>query len=284
MIQKLVLGTANFGGNYGVSRKLRLLPEEVDEILNWSSGKITELDTSEDYKGSHEAISKHAKNFRITTKIDLNQIVSKRDLAQKIVKIGKEIGLKELDRVLLRPHKTNQNFTVDAIKELEKCRLMGSIASLGLTLYETNELDYFAGVLDFPVTFQVPLNLLNRNFEEQIVSNPIRYQGFNFYVRSIFLQGLLLMNPREIPLHLSEAVEPITRINNKLAKLGLSTLEATFAFIKNQNWITGILIGVTSLAELKMNLKVFAEKKDFDLCHLQDLAKPPERILDPRQW
>lgn len=283
-MQKLVLGTANFGDNYGISNKLRLSTQEVDEMLNWASGKIEELDTSEDYKGSHKAISKHAKNFKVTTKINLNQLGSIKDLAPKVINICKEVGIEKINRVLLRPHTADPNFTLDAIKELEKLRLIGSIASLGLTIYETKEMDYFMGVVDFPITFQVPLNLLNRSFQEQISSNPIRYQGFNFYVRSVFLQGLLLMNPEEIPLHLKEASEPIRCLNDKLTKLRLSTLEATFAFIKDQNWATGTLVGVASLDELKTNFYAFEEKKEIDWSFLQDLPYPPARILDPRRW
>ena len=283
-MQKLVLGTANFGDNYGISKKLKLSNQEVDEILNWSSGKIEELDTSEDYKGSHRAISKHATNFKVTTKINLNQLRTIEDLAPKVINICEEIGTERLERVLLRPHAADPKFTLSAIKVLEKLRLIGSIASLGLTIYETKEMDYFIGVFDFPITFQVPLNLLNRSFQEQITSNPIRYQEFNFYIRSVFLQGLLLMDPEEIPSHLIEASEPIRCLNNKLATLGLSTLEATFAFIKNQNWATGILIGVTSLDELKTNLHALEEKKEIDWSFLEDLPHPPARILDPRRW
>ena len=283
-MQKLVLGTANFGDNYGISHKLRLSTQEVDEILNWASGKIEELDTSEDYKVSHKAISKHAKNFKITTKINLNQLGSIKDLTLKVINICEEIGIEKVERVLLRPHEADPSFTLEAIKELEKLRLIGSIASLGLAIYETKEMDYFIGVLDFPITFQVPLNLWNRSFQEKITSNSIRYQKYNFYIRSVFLQGLLLMNPEEIPLHLTEASEPIRCLNDKLTKIGLTTLEATFAYIRNQNWTTGTLVGVTSLDELKTNLHAFKEKREIDWSFLQDLPYPPARILDPRRW
>jgi uncharacterized protein len=283
-MQKLVLGTANFGDNYGISNKLRLSTQEVDEILDWASGKIEELDTAEDYKGSHKAISKHAKNFKITTKINLNQLGSIKDLTLKVINICEEIGIEKVERVLLRPHEADPSFTLEAIKELEKLRLIGSIASLGLAIYETKEMDYFMGVLDFPITFQVPLNLLNRSFQEQITSNPIRYQEFNFYVRSVFLQGLILMNPEDVPHHLTEAIESIRCLSDKLTKLGLSTLEATFAFVRNQIWATGAVVGVTNLNELKTNFHAFEENNEIDWSFLQDLPYPPARILDPRRW
>ena len=283
-MQKLLLGTANFGDNYGISNKLRLSTQEVDEILDWASGKIEELDTAEDYKGSHKAISKHAKNFKITTKINLNQLGSIKYLTLKVINICEEIGIEKVERLLLRPHEADPSFTLEAIKELEKLRLIGSIASLGLAIYETKEMDYFMGVLDFPITFQVPLNLLNRSFQEQITSNPIRYQEFNFYVRSVFLQGLILMNPEDVPHHLTEAIESIRCLSYKLTKLGLSTLEATFAFVRNQIWATGAVVGVTNLNELKTNFHAFEENNEIDWSFLQDLPYPPARILDPRRW
>ena len=202
----------------------------------------------------------------------------------KVINICEEIGIEKVERVLLRPHEADQSFTLEAIKELEKLRLIGSIASLGLAIYETKEMDYFMGVLDFPITFQVPLNLLNRSFQEQITSNPIRYQEFNFYVRSVFLQGLILMNPEDVPHHLTEAIESIRCLSDKLTKLGLSTLEATFAFVRNQIWATGAVVGVTNLNELKTNFHAFEENNEIDWSFLQDLPYPPARILDPRRW
>ena len=92
------------------------------------------------------------------------------------------------------------------------------------------------------------------------------------------------MNPEDIPHHLTEASETIRSLNDKLTKLGSSTLEATFAFIRNQNWVTGTVVGVTSLNELKTNLHAFEDKEEIDWSFLQDLPYPPARILDPRRW
>jgi len=92
------------------------------------------------------------------------------------------------------------------------------------------------------------------------------------------------MDPEDIPHHLTEASETIRSLNDKLTKLGSSTLEATFAFIGNQNWVTGTVVGVTSLNELKINLHAFEEKEEIDWSFLQDLPYPPARVLDPRRW
>jgi aryl-alcohol dehydrogenase-like predicted oxidoreductase len=282
--QKLVLGTANFGDKYGISNRNKLSLQEIERILSWSAGRISELDSSEDYKGSHSVIAKHSKRFKITTKIKLDQIIDVRDLAAKVSKIKNELGKNKIDRLLLRPHSTNPTFTLDALRELEKLRSKGEVDEIGLTIYETREFLYFANSVDFPLTFQVPINLLNRSFSELISSNANRFQSFTFYARSIFLQGLLLFDIREIPDHLNEAVEPITLLNKELQGLDMSILEATFAFIRDQEWIKGIVIGVTNVDELKENFEVFNQSISLNWDFLKRMPNAPERVLDPRLW
>lgn len=282
--QKLVLGTANFGESYGIGKKSKLTPNEVDEILTWADGKVTELDTSLDYKDAHHLISRYSSKFKVTSKINLNLLSSPKEITTHIKRIEEELCKAKVEKILLRPHSTNSRFTLDSIDELEKLRTTGSIAELGLSIYETSELEYFVNSLQNPITFQVPLNLLNRTFYEYLHSRRTRYREFKFYVRSIFLQGLLLLNPEEVPESLKEANISIGLLKRELARIGISTVEATFAFIRQQNWVDGVILGVRSLEELKRNYEVFEARKYVDLNFLKNIPTVPMRILDPRRW
>lgn len=284
MTQKLILGTANFGDKYGISKRNKISSQEIDRILCWSAGKIPELDSSEDYKGSHRVISRHSKLFKVTTKIRLDQIVDVYELAPKVSKLKNDIGKDKIDRLLLRPHPTNPTFTLHALKELEKLRNIGEIDDIGLSIYETNELLYFSNSVNSPISFQIPINLLNRSFTALISSNANRFQNFTFYARSIFLQGLLLFDIQQIPDHLREAVEPIYLLNQELQRLGVSILEATFAFIRDQEWIKGVVVGVTDLSELVENYQVFNQSISLNWDFLNELQNAPIKVLDPRLW
>ena len=283
-MQTLVLGTANFGENYGIANKFGLSDEEVEEILNWSIGKISELDTSLDYKGSHQVISKHSSKFKISSKINLDQVTSPKDIPNNVNRIIDELCTNSVERILLRPHSTDPQFTIDSLSEIQKLRSLGFIAETGLSIYETNELDFFVDSIESPIVFQVPLNLFNRDFQEKIDSNKKRYENFKFYVRSIFLQGLLLLNPTDIPKHLEEAIRPISALNQELSRLGNSIIEATFAYIRQQEWVNGVIIGVNSLKNLMCNCEYFKQSNKVDLTFLQNIPVVPSRILDPRKW
>lgn len=284
MTQELVLGTANFGDKYGISKRNKISSQETDRILRWSAGKISELDSSEDYKGSHSAISRHSKLFKVTTKIGLDQVADVHDLAPKVTKLKGDLGKDRIDRLLLRPHSTKPTFTLDSLKELEKLRNIGEVDDIGLSIYETKELLYFANSIDFPISFQIPINLLNRSFPALISSNASHFQNFTFYARSVFLQGLLLLDVREIPDHLREAEGSISLLNEELRRIGVSILEATFAFIRGQEWIKGVVVGVTNLSELKENYQIFNQPLSLNWDFLNRMPNAPERVLDPRLW
>lgn len=283
-MQNLVLGTANFGERYGIASTHALTTREVDQILTWSSGKILELDTSEDYKGSHSAIARHSVNFKITTKIDINHLGSPREIPLRVKNACTELRTNQIERILLRPHSTNWKFTLKSITELEKLKELNVVREIGISIYETQELEHFTQVLNGPIVFQVPLNLLNRSFHEFINSNSDRYKRNKFYVRSIFLQGLLHLKPNEIPSRMSDAKEPILLLNQVLEKAGLSIIEATYAFIKRQDWVTGIIVGIQSLDELKRSYEIFRQEEAIDCRFLDTITSAPARVLDPRNW
>ena len=283
-MQTLVLGTANFGQRYGVQGKPELTQKEVDRMLVWASGKIDELDTSEDYKKSHKIISKHSFNFKITSKIDLNKIATANELTSRISQISQELKKLQVERILLRPHSSNNEVTLKAIKKLRELQEGSLIGEIGLTIYDTKELEYFSSEISGPLVFQVPISIINQSFEKLVRGNPRQYKHFKFYARSIFLQGLLLMEVTKIPSHLQEISPAILFLNNELERVGSSIPEATFSYLKRQEWIVGIIMGVSNLEELQRNVEIFHSSTVFDLELLDRLPSVPSKIRDPRLW
>jgi len=283
-VQTLALGTANFGGSYGIANKTKLSSEEIDEILVWASGRISELDSSSDYEGSHDAISKHSSNFNVTSKINLNQITSLKEIRKNVNQISVDLCTDKIDKILLRPHTSNTQFTIECLQELGKLASAGVINEFGLSIYEPEELEYFAKHTKSPIVFQVPLNLFNRSFQELLDAQEARFKHFKFYVRSIFLQGLLLMNPSDIPKQLTEAVSPLKSLNRELSRIGSSATEVTLAFIRERSWVDGVIVGINSLDELKKNFEIFIQCKTIDCSFIEKLPYVPFRIKDPRKW
>lgn len=283
-MQSLCLGTANFGENYGIANKSQVSKVEVDKILVWASNKVPELDTSSDYKGSHVALARHTSNFKVTSKINLNQLACPKEVRRRVNQISSDLCSEQIERILLRPHSAHSQFTIESLWELEKLSSIGVINEFGLSIYEPEELEYFAKYIKFPIVFQVPLNLFNRSFQKLLSSHESSYKRFKFYVRSIFLQGLLLMNPSDIPDQLKEAASPLSLLKQELSRIECSTIEATFSFIREQRWVEGVIVGVNNLDELKSNYEVFVRGRNIDCSFVEKLPDIPLRIQDPRRW
>ena len=124
------------------------------------------------------------------------------------------------------------------------------------------------------------------------------------HVRSIFLQGILFLNPTD-----TNYQKIISRIPNgeKLAKylnklqqvqdeLNLTRCQLLVSIILSQDWISGIIMGVDNIQQLRENIKTFELSTDYfkksenitskyKIDQLLEFCKDvPESILDPRQW
>ena len=71
MIKKIILGTANFGSNYGVVNKSFIKPDLAEKILSIASKNgILNLDTAPDYENSEIILGKiGVSKFNISTKL-----------------------------------------------------------------------------------------------------------------------------------------------------------------------------------------------------------------------
>ena len=71
MANKLILGTVQFGLNYGINNsKGKPSQEEVKKVLDFASDKgINNLDTAESYGDSYEVIGNYHKSSRSKFKI-----------------------------------------------------------------------------------------------------------------------------------------------------------------------------------------------------------------------
>ena len=71
------------------------------------------------------------------------------------------------------------------------------------------------------------------------------------HVRSVFLQGLLLMEPEELPAHLVAAEQPLRRYHEARRRLGLTPIEAALGFVGAAPGVDVALVGTNSVRELE---------------------------------
>ena len=295
-LARLALGTVQFGTNYGVSNKDGITPEqEVSEILNyaWEKG-ISLLDTAPSYGISEEVIGKNVGNFpfKIVTKTSIFKKARIEKTDAMHLKSTFNESLKRLKRpyvygVLI--HHANDLFA-DGGEYLWQtmCELKqsGKVEKIGVSVYSSFDIDSILKKYK-PDIIQLPINV----FDQRLVKNRylqfLKRQNIEIHSRSVFLQGLLLMPPTEIPSYFEPIKQLIEKYHHEIKNENITPLTASLAFVYNQPEIDYIIVGVNSKSHLREIIRA-AEYIELNSNLAQfdysAYAVDDEAIINPSLW
>lgn len=278
----LILGTANFQTKkYGINKFNNPTYQQVKKILNFSKSKVKYLDISENY--SLNLSNNLFKKFKLILKIKLNffeKKISKHMLLKYVEDIIKKNNLKNVD--ILMFHRTSDIFKLeksefsDVIFILKKnfCK------RIGISIYDPKELTkvfkYFK-----PDIVQCPLNLFDNRIKESGWMTKMKSKNIEIHVRSVFLQGLLLINLKKIPNKFLKYKKYFTKVDNFSQKIKKSRTEICLNHLKQyEKKIDYLVIGVQSVTQLK---EIFNLRKNKKFQFLK-FKKVPKKLYDPRLW
>lgn len=275
-INKLVLGTVQFGCQYGINSAGRPSKEMVSEILAKAErAGITKLDTSSAYGDSEQVLGECIPS---DTKFE---IVSKfpKGIGPIDDAIEGSLGrlrIKRLYGYLLHHfelYKENPSLWNDFVKLKED----GKVGKIGFSLYTPEELEI---LINNKVQFdllQIPHNIFDRKFDPYL--KELAEAGVEIHVRSTFLQGLFFKDRNT----LSEKMRPLKKYLLELDEYsknqGLSISELALNYNIQNPYIQGVLIGVDNVEQLRMNVSSISEKK-INL----DITVKEQELLNPVNW
>jgi len=257
---QLILGTAQFGLDYGISNQTgRVSPGEVTNILAEASRlDIRLLDTAPAYGPSEEvvgALSAREGDFQIVGKT--------------LAITDEKIGPQQLDDFREALDQTMAHFGggplygilihhgMDALKKgggalleiLADYRRGGHVQRIGISVDRVEELDDLLGHIDFEIV-QVPLNILNQKLITGGYVSRLEARNVEIHARSLFLQGLVFLKPEQLPDSLSEAAGPLERIQSMSRETGLDICTLAIGYVERQPGIDYGVVGVTTTVEL----------------------------------
>jgi aryl-alcohol dehydrogenase-like predicted oxidoreductase len=101
-----------------------------------------------------------------------------------------------------------------------------------------------------PDIVQAPASLLDQRLINDGTLAAIAGLGMEVHLRSIFLNGLLLLPPDRAPSHLREAAARISRARRMIAEGRSDPLQAALGFALSRPEASAVLVSVASVAEL----------------------------------
>jgi aryl-alcohol dehydrogenase-like predicted oxidoreductase len=286
---KIILGTANFGNEYGIANKNQNSRNEsgsISKIIQTALNLgITSFDTAKGYGDAERILGDNLDGYRklsVTTKIGKNDCEKSSQIISSVQESLESIKLKQFSAVLLHDSSVlggeNRN---EVIKGLLELLSLGICERIGVSVYSESEVVWAKKILPELTEFQIPENICDQRKIFSGYLHELANTGNNISVRSIFLQGLLLMEVGEIPSNLNSATEKIMKLQEFAHINQITVLEACIAYARSIPWASGLIFGVDNLKQLRTIVSNFNKSHDLGI---NTGLKLDDWTLDPRNW
>jgi len=138
----------------------------------------------------------------------------------------------------------------EVIKALQHAKAIGRAEKIGLSIYSADEFAplFDEGGIDI---VQAPLSLLDRRLVTSGWAGRLRLAGIELHVRSIFLQGLLLMPKAQMPEEIRRWGHIWDEWERWRKEKGLTPLAACLRYALSIPEIDKVIVGVDSVAQLQ---------------------------------
>ena len=282
---KIVLGTAQFGMNYGIANKSgRVVQKEVSSILNfaWDNG-IRYLDTAEGYGASELAIGSHLQahpnqSWEIITKAG----ATRDSVANQISYSAKKLGIQP---AVLLAHDADSFLNSDFQEGLAKARDRGMISKLGVSLYRQDEVERVMVAKVLPEIIQLPMNILDTRLYRNGILTDLNNLGIEIHVRSIFLQGLFYLTELELKENFSEVIPYLDTLRSISESANVSVAELSLLWLTSLEQVSKIVVGIDNLSQLHGHLETI--QKSVGAAYFDEALSihfNNEQILNPSLW
>jgi aryl-alcohol dehydrogenase-like predicted oxidoreductase len=275
-----------FGTDYGVSNAAgQVSVREVKAILGYAHATgIRVLDTAASYGTAEEALG--------------TALAPDQDFAIVTKALPLSHGLEEIEKRARRSLDLLRRRSADAIlihaagdlagpegprlwALVQRLRDEGLYRRIGISAYLGD------GPLELarryrPDLIQLPVSILDQRLLHSGELALLKQLGIEIHVRSIFLQGLLLMDPRQLPARLAHAGPALAATKARIREAGLRPIEAAVGFVLAQDDIDIAVVGVTSQDELAQIVAASAKPLpdfDWEACAIDDPL-----TLTPSLW
>ncbi len=254
-IRRLALGTVQFGLPYGVANRTGQVcsGEAAAIILQAKALGLDTLDTAMAYGDSETKLGEiGVSDWQVVTKLSPPKIENAdimkwmRDSVDACLQRLKTTHLRGV--LLHRPQQLLEPHGDELYAALQQVKDEGKVEKIGISIYGPDELDALANIYSFDLV-QAPYNIMDRRLVASGWLDRLQKTGTEVHIRSIFLQGLLLMKPAARPTRFSRWQALWQQWDQWLAKEKLTALQACLGFVFSEPSISRVIIGVQSLVQ-----------------------------------
>lgn len=290
----LVLGTVQLGMPYGIANTVGQPDQQtVNEIIRTAyEYGIREFDTAQGYGTSETVLGKAIRALKVSqpvkviTKLDLNLDYSNARVIFDALEASRtHLGVEKLHGVLLHREELIGLWEKGLGRILQDAVAQGIVDHVGVSVC-TPSAALRVVEMEGVTSIQLPTNILDRRFEQTGVFELAQQRGIAVYIRSAFLQGLLLMDSGKLSDAMLFASPVLEQVEEVTRALGLTRPELALGYLKLAFPGAKILFGAETVEQVKFNCQGWKREYAPSIVRYirETFSNVDERILNPSLW
>lgn len=289
---KIGLGAVQFGLNYGISNyQGKTLPSEVGSILVAAQELgVRVIDTASLYGESEEVLGRCMPQGALFDIVTKTPQFGKSELceadAQHLQDVFEtslaKLGYASVYGLLI--HKADDllvpggSLLMDRLVQLKQAGLVNKI---GVSVYTERQIDDVLARFSVDLV-QLPVSILDQRLINSGHLQKLKQAGVEIHARSVFLQGLLLMRPDEVPAYFDSVRGELAVYHQFIASRGLTPVQAALGFVTAIDEIDCVICGVNSRQQLEEIC--MAADTPVGIADFANFSVTDESIVNPARW
>ena len=290
MNSKLILGTVQFGLNYGINNTIGKMSEDkVFELLeNAYDLGIKTLDTAEAYGNAHSVISnfhkQSKKRFNIISKYSSSNFDYPIDLVERIQVHCSNFNVNYLEGYMFHSYNDFKMNINNDPRVLDNIKNTGLVKKIGVSVYSNDEIEDLLNFKNINL-IQLPFNLFDNQYQRKEILEKAKKRNIEIHTRSVFLQGLFFKNINTLNNFLSPLKNNLIELNSILKSYNIDMNSLALNYSINKSYIDKVLIGVDSLEQLQENIKALQTTGLTSVFkEIDDIQIKEKELLNPSLW
>ncbi len=252
---KLILGTVQFGLDYGINNSAgKPSKEQVFQLFEEAAkAGVDILDTADAYGNASELIGEFFSSSK--TRFDINtkfKAEEGKSITEQLSNSLKQLNAERINIYFYHRFDEMVKFPQTLI-ELGQLKEQKLINKIGVSVYGNDEFEIAVNTPEVDA-IQLPFNLLDNYSQRGELLKQAKQKGKEIQVRSVFLQGLFFKNLNDYPEYLTPLKPYMGVISEVRAEIGTNMEALALSYALAQPEIDNVLIGVDTLAQLQQNL------------------------------
>ena len=290
MNSKLILGTVQFGLNYGINNTIGKMSEDkVFELLeNAYDLGIKTLDTAESYGNAHSVISnfhkQSKKRFNIISKYSSSNFDYPIDLVERIQVHCSNFDINYLEGYMFHSYSDFKMTINNEPNILDNIKNSGLVKKIGVSVYSNDEIEDLLNFKNINL-IQLPFNLFDNEYQRKEILEKAKKRNIEIHTRSAFLQGLFFKDVNTLQKNLLPLKKDLNDLSLLSKKSNIALAELALNYPLSKSYIDKVLIGVDSLEQLKNNIKATENEFDKFIYEKVDCIQIENtKLLNPSNW